>query len=91
MKAEGRVVRPHIGIKMLQLTSENAAQMHEKDHKFSALTRGVLVASVHPGSPAAKAGLMQGDIITGALPTTTQSVNKKSCDEVLGNKTGLSS
>ena len=65
MKAEGRVVRPHIGIKMLQLTSENVAQMHEKDRQFPALNEGILVASVHAHSPAAKAGLKQGDIITG--------------------------
>ena len=59
------MVRPHIGIKMLQLTSENVAQMHEKDCQFPALNKGILVANVYPSSPAAKAGLKQGDIITG--------------------------
>lgn len=58
-------MRPHVGVKMLQLTKENAAHMHEKDSRFPAAVRGVLLANVQQGSPAAKAGLMQGDIITG--------------------------
>ena len=58
-------MRPYIGIKMLQLNAQNAAQMQQRDSKFPAITHGILVPSVTAGSPAAKAGLQQGDIITG--------------------------
>ena len=58
-------MRPYIGIKMLQLNAQNAAQMQQRDSKFPAITHGILVPSVTTGSPAAKAGLQQGDIITG--------------------------
>lgn len=67
MKAEGKIVRPYIGVRMLQLTAENAAQMHKKNSQFPSTIRGVLLANIRAGSPAARAGLRQGDIITGML------------------------
>lgn len=54
---------------MLQLNASNAAQMQKRDSRFPTLTTGILVPSVHSGSPAAKAGLQQGDIITGEIYT----------------------
>lgn len=81
MSSEGRVVRPYIGIKMLQLNPHNTAQMHEKDKHFPALDQGILVPSVYPGSPAAKAGLKPGDIITGmiTLPSHPFTIPWSSC------------
>lgn len=68
LQGQGRVVRPYIGIKMLQLNARNAAQIQQNDARFPPLSEGILVPSVTAGSPAAKAGLRQGDIITGPFP-----------------------
>lgn len=65
MQQQGRVVRPYVGIKMLELNEQNTSQMHQKNSKFPTLSSGVLVPGVLDGSPASKAGLRQGDIIVG--------------------------
>lgn len=53
----GKVVRPWIGISSQPVTSEVAESMGLKT------PRGVLVARVVAGSPAARAGLHEGDIV----------------------------
>jgi len=53
----GKVRRGQLGIAIRKITSDVAAQLHVQEGK------GVLVAQVQPGSPAAKAGLKEGDII----------------------------
>jgi serine protease Do len=53
---DGRVRRPYIGVKLQDLSPEMAPQ-------FKA-DKGVIVAQVLPDSPAAKAGLVQDDVIT---------------------------
>ena len=55
---DGKVHRGQLGIGVQTLTADLAAGFGLKD------THGVLVNSVKPDSPAAKAGLQQGDIIT---------------------------
>jgi len=65
MQQQGRVVRPYIGIKMLELNLQNTSQMHQRNSKFPTRSSGVLVPHVLAGSPACKAGLRQGDIIVG--------------------------
>lgn len=55
----GRVVRPWLGLVGTSLTEENAG------YYGAGSTRGVLVAGVGRGSPAAGAGLQRGDVITG--------------------------
>jgi len=64
----GRVARPYIGIKMLQLTRENAALLARRDPAGlpAGTAGGVLVPHVAPRSPAARAGLRPGDVIVGA-------------------------
>ena len=54
---EGAVVRGHLGIVIQTLTPELAQSFGLEQ------TQGILVAQVMEGSPAAKAGLKQGDLI----------------------------
>ncbi len=65
LQQRGRVIRPYIGIKMLQLNEHNAAQMRQKDAHFPEVNQGILVPHVAAGSPACKCGLREGDVITG--------------------------
>lgn len=65
LQQRGRVIRPYIGIKMLQLNQHNAAQMRQKDPNFPEVMQGILVPFVAANSPAAKCGLREGDVITG--------------------------
>lgn len=54
----GKVSRPYLGVYMQDLTAELSQYFKLPDQQ------GVLVAQVVPDSPAAKAGLEQGDVIT---------------------------
>lgn len=65
LRQHGRVVRPYLGVKLLELSPAVAAQMREREPGFPAnVERGVLVPAVVPGSPAARGGLRPGDVIT---------------------------
>jgi serine protease Do len=54
---QGKVVRPWLGISVQDLTPEMAEQFQVKEKE------GVLVAQVHQGTGAEKAGLLSGDVI----------------------------
>jgi len=54
----GKVTRGHLGTTVQSLTSDLAQSLGIQN------TQGVLVSSVEPGSPADKAGLKAGDVIT---------------------------
>ena len=54
---QGKVVRPWLGISVQDLTPEMAEQFQVKEKE------GILVAQVHQGTGAEKAGLVSGDII----------------------------
>ncbi|NVB80179.1 MAG: PDZ domain-containing protein [Kofleriaceae bacterium] len=58
LMTDGKVSRGYLGIGIATVNTAIA-----KEYKLPA-SRGVLVASVEDGSPAAKAGLAEGDIIT---------------------------
>ena len=53
----GKIVRPWLGISVQDLTAEMAEQFQVKEKE------GVLVAQVHQGTGAEKAGLASGDVI----------------------------
>ncbi|GAQ83340.1 Trypsin-like serine proteases domain containing protein [Klebsormidium nitens] len=59
----GRVLRPFVGMKMLELNAAVISQLKERDSTFPDVSAGVLVPQVIPGSPAEKGGLMPGDVI----------------------------
>jgi serine protease Do len=56
---EGKVSHGYMGIGINDVTPENAKFFDSKDN------RGAIVTQVEPNSPAAKAGLKVGDLITG--------------------------
>ena len=56
----GEVTRGHLGVSIQSVTPELANAMKLEAHQ------GALVGEVMPGSPAAKAGIHQGDIIVGS-------------------------
>ena len=70
----GKVVRPFLGVKLLELNALNVSQLRLLEEDFPNISEGVLVPYVHPKSPAERAGLMPGDIIisfgTGTKATT---------------------
>jgi serine protease Do len=55
--AEGKVVRGYLGVYIQQITPELAKQFDLPD------TNGALIGGVTPDTPAAKAGLKEGDVI----------------------------
>ena len=63
----GKVIRGWLGIMIQDLTPELAQSFNIKE------TKGVLVANVAADSPAAKAGIQQGDVITSFNGTAVES------------------
>jgi serine protease Do len=57
LRTTGRVLRGWLGVSIQPVTQELARSFKLEE------TRGTLVAAVEPGSPAARAGLLPGDII----------------------------
>jgi serine protease Do len=67
---QGKVVRPWLGISVQDLTPEMAEQFQVKEKE------GVLVAQVHQGTGAEKAGLVSGDIIKSVDDKTIKNVSE---------------
>jgi serine protease Do len=67
---QGKVVRPWLGISVQDLTPEMAEQFQVKEKE------GVLVAQIHPGTGAEKAGLLSGDIIKAVDDKTIKNGNE---------------
>jgi Do/DeqQ family serine protease len=55
---DGKVSRGYLGVNIATVTAQLAQQ-----HKLGA-SRGALIAGVQDGSPASKAGLVEGDVVT---------------------------
>lgn len=59
LKDDGKVTRAYLGIGMTEITSDLASRMN-----VDPSTQGVVISQVASGSPAAKAGIKVGDILT---------------------------
>jgi S1-C subfamily serine protease len=64
----GRAVHPFAGVQLAQLTPDIAQQLGVK------VTEGAIVIAVVPGSPADKAGIKEGDVITAVDSTPVVTV-----------------
>jgi serine protease Do len=64
IETEGKVTRPYVGISMLDVSSDSYYLWQSGISIPSGVTEGVVVYSVEQGSPADKAKLQKGDIIT---------------------------
>lgn len=88
LQKHGRVIRPWLGIKMHELNEHVLSQLKEQDAAFPDVVEGVLVPQVIPGSPAERAGIRAGDVITQfdgvAINKASQIVDR------LGDKVGVS-
>jgi serine protease Do len=62
--ANGKVEHPFLGIQMTSITPEIKTQLKSQYNFDINADKGVLVLNVLPNSPAAKAGLKQGDVIS---------------------------
>ena len=64
--AEGKVEHPYIGISMVSLNEQTKTQLSQQNKKLNLTNEeGIFIVRVMPNSPAEKAGLKAGDIITG--------------------------
>jgi serine protease Do len=82
----GHVVRGYLGVKIQDLTPGLSRSFSYKGHE------GTLVAQVMPGSPASKAGLEKGDIITaldGKPVEDTLHLRNRVADLAPGTKTNI--
>jgi Do/DeqQ family serine protease len=66
LETTGKVSHPYLGIAMKELTPELKQQINNDPNNGLTVDedRGILVVKVMPGSPAAKAGVRAGDVIT---------------------------
>ncbi|XP_057831742.2 putative protease Do-like 14 isoform X2 [Cryptomeria japonica] len=83
----GRVVRPWLGMKMLDLNELIVSQLKERDPSFPDVVEGVLVPQVVPGSPADRAGIRTGDVVIQFDGKPIKSV--KQIVEMLGDNVGV--
>ena len=59
----GRVVRPYLGVTLLELTNGGLGQLRQKHPELPLSQPVIVVGRVIPGSPAQEAGLLTDDIL----------------------------
>lgn len=64
LETEGKVTRPYLGIAMLDVTSDSYTLWQSGITIPEGVTKGVVIYGIENNSPADKAGLKKGDIIT---------------------------
>lgn len=64
LETDGKVVRPALGISMVDLSSVSQQQQEQILKVPTSVTAGIVIASVQPATPADQAGLEQYDVIT---------------------------
>ncbi|KAM7478214.1 hypothetical protein LguiA_026427 [Lonicera macranthoides] len=62
-KKKGRIIRPWLGLKMLDLNEAIISQLQDRYPMFPVVDKGVLILMVTPGSPADLAGISPGDVV----------------------------
>ncbi|QCD77761.1 putative protease Do-like 14 [Vigna unguiculata] len=86
-KRSGRVIRPWLGLKMLDLNEMIIAQLKKQDASFPNVTKGILVPMVTPRSPGERAGFCPGDVVIEFDGKPVERV--KEVIEILGDKVGV--
>ncbi|KAL8151371.1 hypothetical protein V2J09_021179 [Rumex salicifolius] len=86
-KKNGRVIRPWLGLKLIDLNEMIIAQLKDRDPKFPNVDRGVLVPMVTPGSPADRAGFRPGDVVINFDGRPVRGI--KEIIEIMGDKAGV--
>lgn len=86
-KKNGRVIRPWLGVKMLDLNPVVIEQLKERSSSFPDVRNGVLVPMVTPGSPAERAGFAPGDVVVEFDGKPIQSI--KEIIDIMGDKVGV--
>jgi Do/DeqQ family serine protease len=82
LERTGRVEHPYLGIQMVGLTPDIQRQINDEPNSGLSVTRdsGILIGRVVPESPADRAGLRAGDVITqinGTNVKTAEEVQKQ--------------
>ncbi|GAU11504.1 hypothetical protein TSUD_344940 [Trifolium subterraneum] len=86
-KKSGRVIRPWLGLRMLDLNEMIIAQLKKKDASFPNVNKGILVPMVTPGSPGDRAGFIPGDVVVQFDGKPVESM--KEVIEMMGDKVGV--
>ncbi len=87
---DGKVARPYVGIQMVSLTAKDAKENNDDPNADFIIPEvdGVLVVRVLPNTPAAKAGIRRGDVITqigGKAVTTAADLQARVEKSGIGN------
>jgi S1-C subfamily serine protease len=89
LATKGRMDHPYLGIRMAELNPELQEEINRRNLGFQVTQKqGVIVLSVLPNSPAARAGLRAGDVvesINGTAIENSRQVQRQVDDTGIGN------